>query len=153
MILWQVLQLNDTTSLSTCSICTIELKHASCTTIRADGVLHGLILFDRGFRQLQPQFQHRPHGFFCRFDAFLHLCLSEGIGRVALRFEPAEQLVDRVGVFQVGQGFHPLQQLVFRQSIHADCLLHQLQIHLNTPVVDGLVKGVFLPDKFRHGEA
>ena len=70
-----------------------------------------------------------------------------------MRFEPAEQLVDRVGVVQVGQGFHSLQQLVFRQSIHADCLLHQLQIHLNAPVVDGLVKGVFLPDKFRHGEA
>ena len=108
MVLRQVLQLNDTTSLSTCSICTIELEHTSCTTIRADRILHSLILFDRGFRQLQPQFQHRPHGFSCRFNQLLHLCLSERIGLVALRFEPSEQLVDRVGVVQVGQGFHLL---------------------------------------------
>ena len=63
--------------------------------------------------------------------------------------QPLFHLLNRV---QVGQIFQLMQQLIFRERIHTNCLLHQLQIQLNTPVVDGLVKGILLPDKIRHGE-
>ncbi len=106
MVLGEVLQLNEPARPSARAAGTVELEHAVCPSVFADGVLHCLVFLHGRFGKLEAELQ----GFFQFIrgirDEPCDIFFAEGFCLHAVVCEPLFHLYHTVGIFQVGDAFH-----------------------------------------------
>ena len=151
VVLRQVLQLNQPARPAAAAVCAVKLEHPPRPSVRAYGVLHGLVLLYGGLGKLPAQLQHLSKLRRRSFQQFLHSLLVQGVHLKAMLCKPFLHLLDGVWVLQGGELLHLCGEFFPGTLINGDGLFHQCHVKLYASVVDLLVEMVFLPDAVRHG--
>ena len=145
MILREVLCLHEPSCPSACAVRPVELQKTMYAPVFAHAARHGLVLFDAGFAQFQPQIQQFSNNSVRLRRLFLHDLPGETLhGHILIR-QPRLQLVHTAGVFQPCQFLGPLTGCLRKYRIDRDGVFHELLIHAHTSVVDLLIQRVQLP--------
>ena len=151
MVLGQILKLHDAPREPPGAVGSVELEHPTGAAVLTDGVLHGLILLDGGFRQLLPKGQNIGQGRLGGLEQGCHGLLVEGIHIKPTGREPILHLRHAVGIVQPGQSLQFDSQRILGYLVKIDGVLHQRHIQADATVVYLLVDVVFVPDEIRHG--
>ena len=150
MILRKILQLHDTSRKTPSAIRTIKLKHSPRTAVSTDGASHRLIFLHRGFRKLLTKHQYCLQRSGNSGKKCSHRLLVERLRFDTVVFEPFLHLRHTVRILKLGQILQPVHQLIFRNLVNLDGILHERHIKPYSTIIDFLVEHIFLPHRLRH---
>ena len=126
-------------------------------SVRAHGILHGLVFLDGGLGKLQTEAQGIGDISVCVVWRFLDelgdFLFAEGFHFQSLIGEPVLHLGHTVGVIQAGEALHGGHEGGFGFLIEGDGIVHQLRIQADAAVIDFLIEMIFFPDEVRNREA
>ena len=120
--------------------------------IRADGAFYGLILFHASLRHQKPEFQYLQHFSVCLCKQTFDRFLIQLFRFHAMLGKPTLDLHRGIGIGKPGQFISSGRDHLPVLVITKDCILHQLLIHQNAPIIDLLIHPVQFHLRFRDGK-